>query len=277
MMRREKMVNWLIFAFILVLVIIWMVPVYYLVVSTFKTGTEVAAHPFALPKSFSFAGYVKAFNDMQFPRALANTIFVAIMTVVINITVSTFAAYALARHESKFNNVIYMFFLVGMMIPVQMGLSGLYRLISALGLVNNLFSVVLIGAAGSTISSVFLIKSFIVSAIPKEIEESARIDGCGVYAVLFRIVIPLLKPIIATVSIIVMLGTWNDYLNPSLFLHSRSKDVILQEVYRNVGQFSTDWASLFPMLILGILPLTIIYILMQRLIISGVTQGAVKG
>ena len=267
-MRREKMVNWLIFAFILVLVIIWMVPVYYLVVSTFKTGTEVAAHPFALPKSF---------NDMQFPRALANTIFVAIMTVVINITVSTFAAYALARHESKLNNVIYMFFLVGMMIPVQMGLSGLYRLVSALGLVNNLFSVVLIGAAGSTISSIFLIKSFIVSAIPKEIEESARIDGCGVYAVLFRIVIPLLKPIIATVSIIVMLGTWNDYLNPSLFLHSRSKDVILQEVYRNVGQFSTDWASLFPMLILGILPLTIIYILMQRLIISGVTQGAVKG
>lgn len=74
-----------------------------------------------------------------------------------------------------------------------------------------------------------------------------------------------------------MLGTWNDYLNPSLFLHSRSKDVILQEVYRNVGQFSTDWASLFPMLILGILPLTIIYILMQRLIINGVTQGSVKG
>lgn len=276
-MKREKMVNWLIFAFIFILVVLWMIPVYYLVVSTFKTGAEVAAHPFALPKSFSFAGYVKAFHEMQFPRALANTIFVAVMTVIINVTVSTFAAYTLARRESKLNNAIYLFFLVGMMIPVQMGLSGLYRMISALGLVNNLFSVVLIGAAGSTISSIFLIKSFIVAAIPKEIEEAARIDGCGVYAVLFRIVIPLLKPIIATVSIIVMLGTWNDYLNPSLFLHSRSKDVILQEVYRNVGQFSTDWASLFPMLILGILPLTIIYILMQRLIISGVTQGSVKG
>lgn len=276
-MKREKMVNLFIFAFILVLVIFWMVPVYYLVVSTFKTGAEVAAHPLALPKSISFAGYVKAFNEMQFPRALTNTIFVALMTVLINVTVSTFAAYTLARRESKFNNAIYIFFLVGMMIPVQMGLSGLYKMISTLGLVNNLFSVILIGAASSTISSIFLIKSFIVAAIPREIEEAARIDGCGVYAVLFRIVIPLLKPIIATVSIIVMLGTWNDYLNPSLFLHSRSVDVILQEVYRNVGQFSTDWACMFPMLILGILPLTIIYILLQRLIISGVTQGSVKG
>lgn len=276
-MKREKFVNRIIFVFLFILIVLWMIPVYYLVVSTFKTGAEVAAHPLALPTSFSFAGYVKAFYKMQFPRALFNTVFIAVVTVLINVTVSVFAAYTLARRESKFNNGIYLFFLIGMMIPVQMGLSGLYRMISALGLVNNLFSVILIGAASSTISSIFLIKSFIVAAIPKEIEEAARIDGCGVYAVLFRIVIPLLKPIIATVSIIVMLGTWNDYLNPSLFLHSRSKDVILQEVYRNVGQFSTDWASLFPMLILGILPLTIIYILMQRLIINGVTQGSVKG
>lgn len=276
-MKQEKRVNRIISIGLLILVVIWMIPVYYLVISTFKSGAMVAADPLGLPDHISFKGYVKAFEDMQFPKALINTVFIAVMSVVVNVIVSTLAAYTLARQKSKLNNVIYMFFLAGMMVPVQMGLSGLYRIMSGLGLVNNLMSVVLINAAGSTISSIFLIKSFISSAIPIELEEAARIDGCGIYEVLFRIVIPLLKPVLATVSIIVMLGTWNDYLNPSLFLQSREKNVILQEVYRNVGQFSTDWASLFPMLILGILPLTLIYIFLQKFIISGVTQGSVKG
>ncbi len=276
-MKKEILENRVLTGLVFLLVVFWMIPVYYLVVSTFKTGAMVAADPLGLPKSLDFSGYGKAFYDMEFPRALANTLFIAGMSVAVNLIVSTLAAYTLARRQSKINSAIYMFFLIGMMVPVQMGLSGLYRIMSTLKLVNNPFSVVLINAAGSTISSIFLIKSFISSAIPVEIEEAARIDGCGVYAMLLRIVMPLLKPVLATVSIMVMLGTWNDYLNPSLFLHSREKNVILQEVYRNVGQFSTDWASLFPMLILGILPLTIIYIGLQKFIISGVTQGAVKG
>lgn len=276
-MKHEQKINILISIFIFILTTIWMVPVYYLVVSTFKTGAEVAASPLGLPSNISFVSYVEAFNNMQFPRAFSNTLFIAIMSVVINLAVSTLAAYTLARRNNKVNSIVYMFFLMGMMVPLQMGLSALYKIMSAIHLVNNPFAVILINASGSTVSSIFLIKSFISSAIPNEIEEAARIDGCGVYSILFKIIIPLLKPILATVSIIVMLGTWNDYLNPSLFLHSRDKGVILQEVYRNVGQFSTDWASLFPMLVLGILPLTIIYIFMQRFIISGVTQGSVKG
>ena len=276
-MKREKRVNGIISFCILLLVIVWMIPVYYLLVSTFKTGAQVAANPLGLPTSISFEGYKKAFVNMEYPKALFNTVFIAVMSVVVNVGISIPAAYTLARRQNKLNSAIYFFFLLGMMIPIQMGLSGLYRVVSKLGLVNHLMSVVLINAATSTISSIFLIKSFISSAIPIEIEDAARIDGCGVFSILFRIVLPLLKPIVATVSIMVMLATWNDYLNPSLFLQSRSKNVILQEVYRNVGQFSTDWASMFPMLILGILPLTLIYIFMQRYIISGVTQGSAKG
>ncbi len=276
-MKNERKTNLIISAALFLLTCIWMIPVYYMVVSTFKTGSEVAASPLGLPSHISFDSYIEAFNNMEFPRAFANTIFIATMSVAVNLVVSTLAAYTLSRRNNRMNNMIYMFFLMGMMVPIQMGLSALYKVMSVLNLVNSPFAVILINASGSTISSIFLIKSFISSAIPIEIEEAARIDGCGVYSILIRIIIPLLKPILATVSIIVMLGTWNDYLNPSLFLHSREKGVILQEVYRNVGQFSTDWASLFPMLVLGILPLTLIYIFMQRFIISGVTQGSVKG
>ncbi len=271
--RKNRIISVAIF----IVLAIWMLPVYYLVVSTFKTGAEIAASPLGLPAHFSFAGYVKAFWGMQFPRALKNTLFITFCTVAINLTVSVLAAYPLARRDTKLNRAIFFIFLMGMMVPVQMGLASLYKIMSVLGLVNNPFSVILINAASSSVSSIFLIKAFIASSIPKEIEEAAIIDGCGPYGILFRIVLPLLKPVLVTVSIIVMLGTWNDYLNPSLFLHSRDKGVILQEVYRNVGQFSTDWASMFPMLVLGILPLTIIFIFLQRFIISGVTQGSVKG
>ena len=118
---------------------------------------------------------------------------------------------------------------------------------------------------------------FVSSSIPYEIEESAVIDGCGVYGIFLRIVVPLLRPVLATLTIIILLGSWNDYMNPLLFLHSRSRHVILQELNRNMGQFSTDWTRMFPMLVLGILPLSIMYLLLQRYIISGVAAGAVKG
>ena len=276
-MKKEAGKNIIISLLLFLVVCLWMIPVYYMLISTFKIGAQIAAHPLALPESISWTGYVDAFYGMEFPRALANTLFITFMSMLLNLAVSIPAAYALARRESRVNTVIYLFFLMGMMIPVQMGLSSLYKIMSGLRLVNNPFAVILINASSSIISSIFLIKSFISSSIPKETEEAAGIDGCGVYDTLFRIVLPLLKPVLATVGIIVMLSAWNDYLNPSLFLQSRAKDVILQEVYRNVGQFSTDWASMFPMLVLGILPLTLIYIFMQRWIIGGVTQGAVKG
>ena len=276
-MKKEKIKNRIISICIFLLVCVWMIPVYYMVVSTFKTGAEVATSPLALPSHFNFDAYIDSFIKMQYPKALFNTAFISVMTVLINVTVSTFAAYTLARRDNRANRFIYMFFIVGMMVPVQMGLSSLYKIMSGLKLVDNLFSVVLINAAASTISSIFLIKSFIKSAIPVELEEAAKVDGCSVFGVFFRIVLPLLKPVLATVTIIVMLGTWNDYLNPSLFLQSRQNNVILQELYRNVGQFSTDWASMFPMLVLGILPLTIVYVLLQKFIINGVTQGSIKG
>ena len=121
-----------------------------------------------------------------------------------------------------------------------------------------------------------LMKSY-VSTIPLELEQAAKIDGAGVFRTFATITFPLLKPTIATVAILNTLTIWNDFMGPLYFLQSREKDVILQEVYRNIGQFSTDWTNLFPMMVLGILPLLVFYIFMQRYIIGGVMAGSVKG
>ena len=142
---------------------------------------------------------------------------------------------------------------------------------------NTQFAVILVNVAINTPQAVFLFKEFIEGTVPKELEEAAEIDGCTVFRKFFRVVLPLLTPVISTVVIIVTLNVWNEFMTPLLFLQSREKDVILQEVSRNIGQFATDWTALFPMLMLGVAPLMIFYVFMQKYIIAGVAAGAVKG
>lgn len=163
-----------------------------------------------------------------------------------------------------------------MLFPYQMSILGLYRLIQTMGLMNHLTAVILIDVACNIPFATFMFRSF-VSTIPVELEEAARIDGAGTFRTFWTITFPLMKPIVATISILNALTIWNDFMGPLYFLQVREKDVLLQEIYRNVGQFSTDWTSLFQMLVLGALPLLVFYLFMQRYIIGGVMSGSIKG
>ena len=160
---------------------------------------------------------------------------------------------------------------------LQMNIISLYKIVKSLGLMNTAWAVILVDVAINMPQAVFLIKEFIESSVPIELEEAAIVDGCSVFKRFFTIVLPLLKPVLSTVIILVTLNVWNEFLTPLLFLQSRENGVILQEVTRNIGQFSTDWTALFPMLMLGVAPLMIFYIFMQKYIINGVAAGAVKG
>lgn len=259
------------------LAIVVMIPLYYLVVTTFKTGTEAALAPMALPSRLDFSAYVNAFEKMQYPRALKNTVIITGCSVTGLILVSSMCGYVLNRKaKHKAAQAAFLLILSGMMFPYQMSILGLYKVIQQLHLMNTLAGVIFIDIAINIPFATFLIRSF-VSTIPIELEEAARIDGCGTFTTFWRITFPLMKPTIATVAILNTLTIWNDFMGPLYFLQSREKDVILQEVYRNVGQFATDWTSLFPMMVLGVLPLVIFYLFMQRYIIGGVMNGSVKG
>ena len=161
--------------------------------------------------------------------------------------------------------------------PFQMNIVSLYKIVKALHLMNSPFAVILVDVAVNMPQAVFLFREFVHSTVPVELEEAAEIDGCGTMQKFFTIVFPLLKPVMATVIIIVTLNVWNEFMTPLLFLQSRANDVILQEVSRNIGQFSTDWTAMFPMMMLGVAPLMIFYLFMQKYIIAGVAAGAVKG
>lgn len=276
-MKREKRNLAVTEIIMIAIAVIWFIPIYYLIVTTLKTPQEATESPLGLPSVIRLENYVKAWSDMQFPRAFGNTLLITALAVGIIVVFGSMAGYALARTKSKMGNSIFLLFLAGLTVPFQMNIVSLYKIVKSLGLMNTCWAVILVDVAVNTPQAVFLFKEFVESTVPKELEEAAAIDGCSVFGRFFSVVLPLLKPVISTVVIIVTLNVWNEFLTPLLFLQSRENDVILQEVTRNIGQFATDWTALFPMLMLGVAPLMIFYIFMQKYIIAGVAAGAVKG
>ena len=261
----------------IIIAVIWFIPIYYLIMMTLKSPQEATNHPLALPSSLGVENYVNAWKNMQFPRAFANTFIITASAVLLVVILGSMAGYVLARTKTKYSMAIFLLFLAGLTVPFQMNIVSLYRIVKNLHLMNTLFAVILVDVAINTPQSIFLFKEFVESTVPKELEEAASIDGCSVIKRFFMIVFPLLKSVISTVVILITLNVWNEFMTPLLFLQSRENDVILQEVTRNIGQFSTDWTALFPMLMLGVAPLMIFYVFMQKYIIAGVAAGGVKG
>src|SRR5699024_7054067 len=157
--------------------------------------------------------------------------------------------------NTKLGSRVFLLFFAGLVVPFQMNIVSLFKIVKTLHLMNSLTSVVLVNVAINLPLAIFLFKEFIQSTIPIELEEAADMDGSTVFQKFTRIVFPLLKPVIATVSIIITLNVWNEFMTPLLFLQTREKGVILQEVSRNIGQHSTDWTAMFPMMMLGVAPL----------------------
>lgn len=261
----------------IILTIVMMLPIYYLVVTTFKTAEDATLHPLSLPETFHIEGYINAWNSMDYPRAFMNTFIITACSLAGVLLISAMAAFALARKKNKFNNGVFLLFLAGLMVPFQMSIMAQFRLISRLGLMNNLASVVLINIAVNLPVSILFMKNFIQASVPIEVEEAAYIDGCSVWKTFFRITLPLLRPVIATLAVMNSIGIWNDFLTPLMFLQSSDSYTLLLQVNSNIGRFSTNWTNMFPMMMLAVAPLIIFFLVMQKNIIKGVATGAVKG
>ena len=254
-----------------------LIPIYYLVITTFKTPAEAALSPLGLPEHLTFANYRKALGAMNYGKALMNNVIITGTSVILLLVFASMAAYVVARSRKRIFKVMYSIFMIGLIVPFQIAIIPLYKIITGMHLMNTHFGVILIDVFCINLPlSIFLFRGFI-NTVPKELEEAAYIDGYGVFRTFWKIIFPLLKPIVSTVAILDALAVWNDFMTPLLFLQSPEKGVLLQEVYKNVGPFSTDWTSFFPMLVLATLPLVIFYLIMQKSIIEGVVAGSVKG
>lgn len=263
--------------FLIAISLIMIIPIYYLLVTTFKSPAEAAASPLGFPVKFTFDNYAKAIEAMNYGQALKNNLIITLVSVVFLVVFASMSAYVIARSKKKIFKFMNAVFMVGLIIPFQISIIPLYKMLAAVDLMNTHTAVILVDVFCINLPlSIFLMRSFI-HTVPIELEEAALIDGCGTFRCFWKIVFPLLKPILSTVAILDILAIWNDFMTPLLLLQSSEKQVLLQQVYKNVGPFSTDWTSFFPMLVMSTLPLVIFYLVLQKQVIEGVVAGAVKG
>jgi raffinose/stachyose/melibiose transport system permease protein len=263
-------------ALLIVIGLLFLVPFYFLLVNSVKTFGEILTNSAALPSALHFSNYAAAWESINFPSAFGNSLLVTIVSNALLLLVSSMAAYQMVRNNSLFNRILFGLLVSAMVIPFQSIMLPLMEISNMFRLNNSIPGLVLCYLGFGAPLSVFLFHGFI-KTVPIEIEQAARVDGSNRYGVFFRVVLPLLQPMIITVLILNTLWIWNDYLLPSLILTDPDKRTIPIATYTLFGQYTKQWDLALPALVLGILPIVIFFLALQKYVVSGIAAGAVKG
>lgn len=229
-----------------------------------------------IPEKIQWGNYVKAFVDGHFLHYLRNSILINGLAVILVIIISIMAAFACLRMRWKLRGFVKTLMLMGMMIPIHATLLPNYKIYSMLGLTDTIWALLIPYVAFSLPQGLFLTTSFMES-IPVELEEAAVMDGCGIYRIIFQIILPLLKASIATVAIMTFLNNWNEFMMASTYLSSDTWKTLPFSVLEFTGQYSSNYAVQFAVMALTAAPAVIIYVLLNKHITKGVAMGAVKG
>lgn len=261
--------------FVLSLALVCAVPLYYIVVSSFKTSIDMIKHPLALPSKWVFSNYITAFDNGKLIIAFKNSIIVTVVTVFLQVVISSLAAYGVVQKKSKFTVIVGGILMVTFAIPAQSTLLPLYRMESKLHLTNTLTGLILL-YMGSCVFCYFLIVGY-MRTLPTELFEAAKIDGASPFRIYRTIVLPLITPILTTVIVFQTMSTWNDFLLPSVFLGSQDKHTVVLQVFNAVQEFSVNWPLFMTITVLALLPVFIFFVYCQKWIVSGLVAGSVKG
>ena len=258
-----------------VLLILFLIPFFLVLLNSFKSNKEIIMNPLSLPEKINLTGYAKAFTAMNYLQTFRNSLIITVLSIVFIILFAVMCAYFFARNNWKINKIIFMVMVASMIIPFQTIMIPIVRNFSAINAVDNIFMVVVFYVGAHISMAVFMFQGFIKN-ISVELDEAATIDGCTSFQILFRIIFPLLKPIISTVAVLDILAIWNDFLLPYILLQSNSLKTLPLMTYSFFGQYSIDYSLVCSGLIMSILPVIIIYAFLQKQIIDGVVAGAIK-
>ncbi|MFS0824612.1 carbohydrate ABC transporter permease [Bacillus sp. 1P02SD] len=259
----------------IVLGLIFLIPFYFVFINSVKAFSEILIDAAAWPKEILFTNFVKVWDIIHFPRAFWNSLIITVASNIGIVVISSMAAWKLVRTGGKLSSFLFIFFVAAMVIPFQSVMIPLMKLGGILGIVNSIPGIVMMYFGFGVPLSLFLFHGF-VKTVPIEIEESARIDGCSQFGVFWRIVFPLLKPITVTVIILNTLWIWNDYLLPLLVLTDAELRTIPLATSSFFAQYTKQWDMGLAALVLGITPIIIFFLFLQRHIIKGIASGSIK-
>jgi raffinose/stachyose/melibiose transport system permease protein len=274
---RRKLNRTLLFAIVLFLALAFLVPFAFVSINSLKPLGDIIRQPLSLPKgAVDLENFVKAWEVLEFPKVLKNTMLLTVGSVLGILWFSALNAYWLIRHPTPFSKVFEALLTGSLLVPFAVIMIPLVKTLRVFHLTNSLWGGIIsywgVGMALST-----YVMRGAVKAIPIEIEEAAYVDGCNVYQVFFKIVFPLLRPTMLSVFILEVFWIWNDYLLPVVLLNNNKLLTIPLAIKRMFGLYSNNWDLATSGLVMSIIPILIVYVFLQKRIISGIVSGAIKG
>ncbi len=270
--RFQKMVA---IFFLALLAFINLYPIGIMILSSFKSTREIFMKPFNLPSVWRWQNYVSAWQRADFAVYFKNSILVTAISIAAILLVSSMAAYVIARFDFKGKRYIYLYLLAGLALPTRLAIIPIFLLMRSMHLLDKLSGLVIVYTAGGIAFSVFLLVNFF-KKLPRDIEDSAMIDGAGPFRIYWKIDLPLLKPALVTVAMFNFIDVWNDFFFPLILLSSKAKKTIPLGLQAFFGEYTIEWDVLFAALNISVLPVLIVFLILSKQFIAGMTEGALK-
>lgn len=255
--------------------IAYLFPLYIMVSMSFKTTSEIASSTVAPPQSLFLGNYETAWVSAGLGRAMLNSLLITAVSITIAVLIGAMAAFAIVRGNRRTSTWKLMLFLLGLMIPGQLGMVPLYLLMRDAGLLQTHASLIIFYVGSLMPMTVFLYTGFLKTQSPTY-EEAAKIDGAGWWKAFFHVVFPLLRPVTGTVIIVNTINTWNDFLTPLLYLAGTENRTLPVAVFSFQGEFASEWGLIFAGMMIAALPVLVVYFFLQRHVIQGFA-GGLKG
>lgn len=255
--------------------VVALLPLVVMVLNSLRPTSEIFTAPLGLPTSPTLRSYVQVWTEASFSTYLVNSLIVTCGAVLLGTAVSALAAYPLARYDFFGNRALTAYFLAGLMLPIRLGLVPIFYLMDSMGLIDSMLGLVLLYAASGVPFCVFVLSAFYRS-LPGELDEAARIDGAGEFRIFGQIMLPLVRPALASVMLFQFVPLWHEFLYPLVLLRSEEKFTIPRGLSQFFGEYTTDWSALFAGLVLATAPLFVLFVLATKQIIAGLTAGMSK-
>lgn len=271
-MKESKALYFLRYLFIGLLLIVFLFPLFYVVNTSLRTQADFLKNTVGIVSQFRFQNYIDAIIKAKFGSYSLNSLFYVIVVVVISLTISLFLAFPLARKFFKFTGFIYTAFVLGMFLPN--GIIPLWQMIFKAGLYDTRLGYILTLINGGGVTLFFFVAY--IKNIPKDFDEAASLDGCGYITYIFKILVPLMKPAISSMAVLLAIGVWNEIINSIIFLTKDKYYPVTRGLYVFKGQYTVKWTLMAAALMVVAMPLVVLYVFMQRYIIDGVISGGIK-
>jgi raffinose/stachyose/melibiose transport system permease protein len=256
--------------------LIVLIPLVTTVINGFKSTADLMVDPFGLPKTWQWENYASVLQNPSFWRQLVNSSIIMVATAFGVVVIASMAAFVFARMSFRGRDLVFNFFTLGLLFPLAVAILPLYITLRQANLIDNHWGVILPQVAFGLSGNILILRSFF-STLPRELDEAAAIDGCTPAGFFLRVLLPLMRPALASVVVLTMVASWNAFFLPLLVLNSEQLYTLPLGIMQFQGQFGTDWARVLAFVSLALVPTVGFYLLAERQIIAGLTAGALKG